>query len=51
MSQGRGVKEGDDGPGVDADFILYVSANTTRDCAETTLAYARPCQLEQAMDR
>ena len=51
MSQGRGVKEGDDGPGVDTDFILYVTAKTTRSCGKATLAYAAPCQLEQALDR
>ena len=51
MSQGRGVKEGDDGPGVDTDFILYVTAKTTRSCGKATIAYAAPCQLEQALDR
>ena len=51
MSQGHGVKEGDDGPGVVTDFILYVSANTSRLCTETTLATAGPCQLEEALDR
>ena len=50
MSQGRCVKEGDDGPGVDTDFILYVSANISRGCSESTLANAGACQLEPALD-
>ena len=45
------VKEGDDGPGVDTDFILYVSAKSSRHCSSGTLAYATHCQLEQALDR
>ena len=51
LSMGRGVKEGDDGPGVDTDFILYVSANATRSCGPKTIAYAVHCQQELALDR
>jgi leishmanolysin-like peptidase len=48
-------KIGQDGAGVsDADFVLYVSANTTfAKCSPTsaTLAFATVCQLERQQDR
>ena len=51
MSGRRGVKIGSDGPGVDTDFILYVSVKTTRMCRGRTIAYAAHCQQEDALDR
>ena len=51
LSGGRGVKEGEDGAGVDADFILYVAAKNTRHCRRGSVAYATYCQLEKALDR
>ena len=51
VSEGRGVKDGEDGPGVDTDFILYVSAKITDDCSSGKLASATHCQLETALDR
>ena len=51
LYRGLPVKEGDDGPGVDTDFILYVSAKRTYRCSTGTIAYATYCQLEQALDR
>ena len=49
--QGRRVTDGNDGPGVDTDFILYISAINTSVCTSDTTAYAGHCQLEQALDR
>ena len=46
-----GIKDGDDGPGVDADFILYVSAKTTRACLLGTIGYGGHCMQEFALDR
>ena len=51
VHSGRPFKEGDDGPGVDTDFILYVSAQSPSHCSTGTIAYATYCQLEQALDR
>ena len=48
---GRFIKEGDDGGGVDADFILYVSATTTRLCPRHTIGYGGHCRQEYALDR
>ena len=44
-------KDGDDGPGVNTDFILYVSAKNTSTCGGQTIAYSSYCQLERALDR
>ena len=51
VSGSQGVKEGDDGPGVDTDYILYFAAKGTRHCGRTRIAYATYCQQEQALDR
>ena len=51
LSMGRATIEGDDGPGVDTDFILYVSANATSSCGPQTIGYAVHCQQELALDR
>ena len=48
---GRRAIEGNDGPGVHTDFILYVSAKNSSECASDMAAYAAHCQLEQALDR
>ena len=51
MSGWRLEKDGDDGPGVNTDFILYVSAKNTSTCGRQTIAYSSYCQLERALDR
>ena len=51
MSGGWPDKDGDDGPGVNTDFILYVSAKNTSSCGPQSIAYASYCQLERALDR
>ena len=48
---GKPTKTGKDGPGVKADYSLYVSAKTTSSCSENVIAYAAYCQLERALDR
>ncbi|KAI0241970.1 Leishmanolysin-like peptidase [Lamellibrachia satsuma] len=47
----RRAQEGVDAAGVDTDYVLYVSAVNTANCAGTVVAYARHCQLERALDR
>lgn len=43
---------GEEGPGVDADFVLYISAKDTHRCRPSdTLATASFCQLESEHDR
>lgn len=49
---------GTDGPGVEnADFVLYVSANSTGKCMQASatggqlIAFAGHCQQEAALDR
>ena len=49
-------ESGSDGSGVDASFVLYVSAVTSGSCpvsagSGTTLAYAGSCELEDQYDR
>jgi len=51
-------QRGTDGAGVDnADFVLYVSADSTGKCSQATatggtlIAFAGHCQLEAALDR
>ena len=39
------------GDGVDADFILYVSANKSEACDLGALAYALHCQIEGDYNR
>ena len=51
MVSGKPIKTGKDGPGVKADYSLYVSAKTTSSCSENVIAYAAYCQLERALDR
>ncbi len=50
------TETGSDGPGVDASFVLYVSAKTAGSCptqpsAEGTVAYAGSCGMEDGFDR
>ena len=49
-------ESGSDGSGVDASFVLYVSAVTSGSCpvsadSGTTLAYAGSCEMEDEYDR
>ena len=47
----RGMDGEPDGPGVDTDFILYVSAKSTFMCGMESVGYATHCQQENALDR
>ena len=51
VSEGYGTAEGYDGPGVQTDFILYVSAKSTRYCDGRNVGYAAHCQQETVLDR
>ena len=46
-----GARSGVAGAGVDADYILYVSAVNSTTCYSKAMAYASHCQLERDFDR
>ena len=51
MQSNEGAESGVVGAGVDADFILYVSANKSKACDLDVMAYASHCQIGGDFDR